>query len=270
MITEKMKKYGGWILIKNQPYFINGIIRKFKPKKCLEIGVARGGSSIIILNALKDIQDSFLISLDLNTITKEGHKIGENVKKFFPELTSNKKWQLFTGEMPHKFLDKLGLKFDFLFLDTVHLTPGELINIIEALPFLEENAIIIMHDIMFHLPTNKYYNPREVKFHPSQIYLFTSLAGCKIIIEDENKGAENIGAVFLYSNKEKYYLNYFLLLLTPWEYMPKKSQIEELRSFILKYYKNEIFLLLFNRAVKENEIYINNFKNVYNKAFKKN
>lgn len=116
-----------------------------------------------------------------------------------------------------------------------------------------------MHDTMFHLPTNRYYRPREVKFHPSQIYLFTSLAGHKIIIEDENKRAENIGAVFLFSNKEKYYLNYFLLLLTPWEYMPTKAQIEELRSFIIKYYKNDEFLLLFNRAVKENEIYIYNY-----------
>ena len=68
MISEKMIKYSGWILKKNEPYFINGIIRKFKPKKCLEIGVARGGSSIIILNALKDISDSFLVSLDLKTL----------------------------------------------------------------------------------------------------------------------------------------------------------------------------------------------------------
>jgi predicted O-methyltransferase YrrM len=52
---------------KNDIYFINGIIRKHKSKKCLEIGVFKGGSSIVILNALKDIKDSFLISLDLNS-----------------------------------------------------------------------------------------------------------------------------------------------------------------------------------------------------------
>ena len=28
--------------------FINGIIRKFKPKKILEVGVYHGGSSVII------------------------------------------------------------------------------------------------------------------------------------------------------------------------------------------------------------------------------
>ena len=44
LITERMKNNSGWELLGNQPYFINGIIRKFKPKKCLEIGVSRGGS----------------------------------------------------------------------------------------------------------------------------------------------------------------------------------------------------------------------------------
>jgi cephalosporin hydroxylase len=68
---------------------MNGIIRKFKPKKCLEIGVDKGGSAIIILNALKDINDSFLVSLDLISYNSKGkYYIGENVKKYFPELTN--------------------------------------------------------------------------------------------------------------------------------------------------------------------------------------
>ena len=54
LITDKIKKYAGYEQKDNEPYFLNGIIRIFKPKKCLEIGVARGGSSIVILNALKD------------------------------------------------------------------------------------------------------------------------------------------------------------------------------------------------------------------------
>ena len=59
IITQKMKVFSSWQLKNNEPYFINGIIRKYKPKKCLEVGVALGGSSIVILNALKDIKDSF-------------------------------------------------------------------------------------------------------------------------------------------------------------------------------------------------------------------
>jgi hypothetical protein len=51
--------------------------------------------------------------------------------------------------------------------------------------------------------------------------------------------------------------------------MPSKTKIEELRVFILKHYKKKIFLNLFNRAVEENNIYINNFKSIYKKVFKK-
>lgn len=268
MINEKMKNYSYWQLLYNEPYFINGIIRKFKPKKCLEIGVAYGGSAIIILNAIKDIDNSFLVSLDLNTnlYCDNSLKTGYRVKEYFPELAN--KWQLYTGEQPHKFLDRLNMKFDFLLLDTVHLSPGELINIIEVLPFLNENAIIILHDIMYHLPIYNYYTPREVKFHPSNIYLMSSLFGDKVIIEDKYRGLENIGAVILYPNQEKYYINYFLLLMSPWEYMPNDTHLNELRNFILKYYKNELFLNIFNKAVEENKIYINKFNSLYSQIFK--
>ena len=181
-----MINYSSWQLANDQPYFINGIIRKYKPKKCLEIGVAFGGSSIVILNAIKDIKNSFLISLDLNEVLycNDKYKTGYRVFKYFPELT--KKWKLYTGEQSHKFLDKLKLKFDFLLLDTAHFSPGELINIIEVLPFLEENAIIILHDIMYHLPSNNYFIPKEKKFHPSNIFLMAALFGDKVIIEDKN------------------------------------------------------------------------------------
>jgi len=85
MFTEKMKRYSSWQLGRIESYSINGIIRKYKPKKCLEIGVGNGGSSIIILNTIKDIQNSFLISLDLNTKLYCNSKLntGHNVYKYF-------------------------------------------------------------------------------------------------------------------------------------------------------------------------------------------
>ena len=78
-------------------YFLNGIIRKFRPKNCLEIGVSRGGSSVVILNAIKDIKGSLLISLDLNErlFINKTQKTGHIVKEYFPELTKN--WKLFVG-----------------------------------------------------------------------------------------------------------------------------------------------------------------------------
>ena len=70
----------------NQKEFLNGIIRKLKPKKILEVGVDRGGSSIIILNAIDDFEDAHLYSIELNS----EEKVGECVNKYFPKFL--KKW----------------------------------------------------------------------------------------------------------------------------------------------------------------------------------
>ena len=261
LITKEMKKYAQWDQLDNEPYFINGIIRKYRPKNCLEIGVSKGGGSIIILNAIKDIEGSSLISLDLNEqlYYNKSEKTGSNVKKYFDNLTINNKWKLYTGKQPHIFLNEINKKFDFLFLDTSHLAPGELINIIEVLPFLNENAIVILHDIMFHLPSHNYYLIKEIKYHPSMIYLMTALEGKKFIMNHKRFQFENIGAIILSKNQEKYYLNYFLLLMSPWEYIPPDEHIEQLKTFIKKYYKKDIYLNIFNHAVNENKLYINKF-----------
>ena len=92
----------------NQKEFLNGVVRKFKPKKVLEIGVAEGGSSIIILNAIKDIEDAHLYSIDLST----NNMIGYCVKNIFQNLSN--KWSLYTGNFPTKFMKSIGNKIWFL------------------------------------------------------------------------------------------------------------------------------------------------------------
>ena len=80
----------------NQREFINGIIRKFRPKKIVELGVLYGGSSIIILNAIRDIKNSHLYSIDING----SQKVGYCVDKYFSYLS--KKWTLFKGNIGAK------------------------------------------------------------------------------------------------------------------------------------------------------------------------
>ncbi len=45
-------------------YFLNSVCLRKQPKKLLEIGVSSGGSSIILLNAIKNIEGAHLYSLD--------------------------------------------------------------------------------------------------------------------------------------------------------------------------------------------------------------
>ena len=231
IVTEKMFKDAHWILSKKQVYFMNGLIRKIKPKSCLEIGVAEGGSSILILNAIKDIDNSSLISLDLKTqsCVNNSLKTGNRVNTYFPELSG--KWSLYTGDLPNVFLDKLNKRFDFVFIDSAHESPGEILNLIEVLPFLNENAIVVIHDIFWHFTRKAPRPPKEIKFTPASIYLMPTLYGDKLLINNE---LENMGAVFLYKNQKYHYLDYFLLLNGFWEYMPTKKQIRDLTLFIKK------------------------------------
>ena len=258
IITGKIIKEANWILSLNEAYLINGIIRKHKPKNCLEIGVAYGGSSVLILNAIKDLSGSYLVSLDL-FLTFKQKEVGYIVKQKFPELMD--KWKLVTGNMPHKYLEKLNLKFDFLFLDTAHVSPGEFFNLIEALPFLNDNAIIVLHDTMWHLVRAfNSYSKEYAKIMPTQIYLMSSLIGEKILINDDKFNFANIGVVCLEKKQENYYINYFLLLMNIWQYFPPDEQINELRNFIIKYYKNNTLLKIFDTAVKFNRIFSKKFK----------
>ena len=245
IITEKMKKNSGWILSLEEAQFINGIIRKNKLKNCLEIGVAQGGSSILILNALKDMENSILVSLDLNKdLYNNPNKLtGYRVKQYFPELLN--KWKLYTGDQAHKFLMNLNIKFDFLFLDSAHVSPGEILNFIEALPFLNENAIVIIHDLFWH-----FHRATNSKFFPSCINLIPALYGDKVFINQNQNEISNLGAVFLYPNQKEHYLDYFLLLLNFWEYIPKVKHINDLRLFIKIYYKEDIYIHIFDKNNK--------------------
>ena len=256
IITTKIIKNSGWQLGGSQPYFINGLIRKIKPKNLLEIGVADGGSSILILNAIKDIPDSRLISLDLNTqlYYDQSKETGYRVNQNFPELTKN--WKLLTGKQPHKFLINLKMKFDFVFLDTAHSAPGEILNFIELLPFLNENAILVLHDILWHFHS-------KIKFFPSNVYLYPVIYGDKVLFKNKDGSIGNIGAIFLYNNQEKHYLDYFFLLLAFWEYIPKDDEINELRIFIKNFYKKDIYLKIFDTAVIKNKISYKNRQKYY-------
>ena len=267
IITEELYTKSGCELSHNQAYFLNGIIRKHKPKNCLEIGVSRGGSSILILNAIKDIQGSQLVSLDLYTVHYKDPSIktGWRVNSFFPNLT--KKWSLYTGDQPHKFLMKLNLKFDFLFLDTAHISPGELFNMIEAMPFLNENAIIVLHDIKLHCTRINKKNELDAKINPPNFHLMTFLYGDKILLKSSQKTIDNMGAIFLYKNQKSHYLEYFFSLISIWDYIPSDDHLKDMKNFIISYYQEESLVDMFNEAVSFNKAFFKKFNKTKFKFF---
>ena len=173
-IKETLKKNECSLMWKNQKEFLNGLIRKFKPKKILEVGVRFGGSSSIILNAIQDIPNSHLYSIDIDN----SNLVGKCVNNYFPQFKN--KWTLFKGNIAAKFMETIGNEIDLAFFDTSHFEPGEILDFLMVLPFLKEGAIVSFHDISNQITyageegTRHEYAPyiifnliRGKKFYPS-------------------------------------------------------------------------------------------------------
>ena len=242
-IKNKLMSIGCSQMWANQREFLNGIVRKFKPKKILEIGVNAGGSSIVILNAINDFKDSHLFSIELNS----AEIVGECANKHFPELT--KKWTLFKGNIATEFIEQIGNDIDMVFIDTSHVEPGEILDFIIVLPFLKENAIALFHDIANQITVANSRN----EYAP--YIIFNAIRGEKYLPSGPGILTKDIGAIRLDSNQKKYYHDYFRLLGGQWQYFPKEAHIEQVKRHFKKYYDNDC-LTMFEEAVSFNRKFV--------------
>ena len=222
--------------------FINGIIRKFKPKKILEVGVYHGGSSIVILNAINDIRNSKLFSIDLYS----DKFVGDCVNKYFPYYERN--WKLFKGNIATEFIEKIGKNIDVALFDTVHFEPGEILDFLMVLPFLNEEAIVIFHDI-----GAQYFSMTRQEWAP--YIIFNGIRGTKFYPSGNYILKHNIGAIKLEKNQSKYYQDYFRLLGGLWQYFPKEIHINLLKNFFVKYYGKKC-LTIFEETISFNRYFV--------------
>ncbi|MDR3290486.1 MAG: class I SAM-dependent methyltransferase [Rickettsiales bacterium] len=235
----------------SEKYFLNGIIRKYKPKKLLEVGVSAGGSSIIMLNAIKEY-DARLYSVDYSKKyyrdnTKEtGYLVQENV----PHLAN--KYKLYTGNIAANFMEEIGGDIDLCLLDTVHSIPGELLDILMILPFMKKDGIIVLHDTSYHCFKNTAY---------SNGILFSVIKANKLqpLMNEDSIPLPNIGAFQLMNDTMQYASDIFLSLNLPWQYLPSDACIQEAIKLYLKYYKEKDIkilekIFLYNKKICENKI----------------
>jgi len=126
LIENEIKNYIEFAI--DEQKFFHGLLRTIKPKKIVEIGVSCGGSAVLILNAIKDIEGAKLFSIDksMNWYRDGNKKTGYLVQEKFPELMN--KWTLYTGGLTAEFIESIGDGIDLASIDTVHITPGEMLD----------------------------------------------------------------------------------------------------------------------------------------------
>lgn len=232
----------------NAKYFLNGIIRYFKPSKILEVGIAEGGGSAIILNAIKDFPSSQLISVDYCEKLYKGSTdklSGFLVDEQFAHLKD--KWTVYRGGDISHFIERIGGDIDLLVLDTAHIHPWETLNFLCILPFMKRDSWVVLHDISLH-----YFSGRDKDLACRYLYGHV-VSDAKITPAPEENYIPhfaNIGAFHVIDDTTKYVCNLFESLLCPWVAVPgvfdKKifpfgtpiltKDLDDIRKIISKYY----------------------------------
>lgn len=255
-ILEEIKnKIEGFVeLSLNEQKFLNGIIRKLRPKKIVEIGVSYGGSSSIILNSIKNINGSKLYSIDKLSYCYRmpTKKTGFLVEEKFPELMN--KWTLYKGKLTSEVIEIIGKNIDLVFIDTMHITPGEMLDWLQVLPFLKEEATVVLHDTFLMYYKGK-IEKNKINFSNNQILVY--IRGELLLPNYSDEiFLHNIGAIKLSKGQNKFYRQYFMALGTQWEYMPNNADLKLMRKFFMKFYGNK-YVKIYDDAIKKNKKHLN-------------
>ncbi|MDR2571328.1 MAG: class I SAM-dependent methyltransferase [Oscillospiraceae bacterium] len=249
--------------------FVNGLIRYYQPESVLEIGVSGGGGTVILLNAINDLPESKLVSIDcMERCYYDDIPIGSNVEVYYKSLPEGK-WTLFTGKDPSEVLMPLGRMFDFAVIDTAHFHPIESLNFLCALPYLKDGAIVILHDISLFTRLNKENGFFDLVSAQATRILISTLVGNKLFPKtksmpyiSDSEFVNNIGAIQITSDTRKYISNVFHALALPWESYPAAHHVESIRHVLEAHYDKPL-LEMFDEAVRWYSVWLNSGKRTF-------
>ena len=205
--------------------FLCGALKTFRPKKILEVGVAGGATTAIILQTLEEIGEPYeMHSIDLaknfhRDETKPSGFMGMFAKeKILGELRGVHKFHL--GKILPQVIDEIGGDIDFVILDTVHMLPGELLDFLAVLPYLTDNAVVVLHDVTLHQLREHDNNATDVLFGAVTAEKFLNFQTDEYLFRYPNIAAFRINEQTV-ENIE----NIFIALTLRWKYFPSKQLV---------------------------------------------
>ncbi len=242
--------------------FLCGALKTFRPKKILEVGVAAGGSTAIILQTLEEIGEAYeMHSVDLNpnflfegyTDRPVGFVTTYAKEKFFGKMSGTHKFHI--GKILPQIIDEIGSGIDFVIIDTVHRLPGEVLDFIAALPYLADNAVVVLHDVSLHQSEAAEENATGVLFGAVTAEKFLSFQPDEYLFRYPNIAAFKVNEQTA-ANIE----NVFLSLILRWNYFPDE-QIKIYRQHYRRFYSDAL-VEIFQDAIDMNAY---NFATAQNK-----
>lgn len=245
-----------------------GIIREMSPRKIVEVGVASGGSTCLILKCLENLglKETKLYSIDLNEKLWFDNKkeTGWLLKKNSDQFSNYSNLELKVGKYAVDIIKDIGDNIDLLFLDTAHCIPGEILDFLLLFPHLSSNAIVVLHD------TNLHNISACGKEQICTRVLINTVTAEKYYVPQKNY--LNIGAFKIIKDTEKYIEDVFASLLLPWAYKIDKEILDNYKEEYRKYY-SDVVIKIWDNAIEcaedrfrmeSEEIYLKEVKRLEN------
>lgn len=219
--------------------FLCGLLKKYHPHKIVEVGMAEGGTTAVIMKCLEMIQsDAQIYSVDLNKqcYCRKDKITGYQMEEVKEELRNYSNHNLVLGCILPEVIDNIGEGIDFVVLDTVHCLPGELLDFLCILPYLNNRAIIVMHDTVLN------FSGCASACCATKI-LFDVASGKKYF-HYENRDLRNIAAIEMNESTRELAANLFSALSITWNYIPDDFAMNCYRNIYRRYYDKECNKLL--------------------------
>lgn len=220
-----------------------GIIREERPKKIVEVGVAAGGTTGIILECLSRLGcDCEVHSCDLaeKYYVDSERETGFLVKDRSAFFDFHNHTFHLGGYLP-EYLDEIGGEIDLTIIDTVHAMPGEILDFLAIYPYMSKSGIVVIHDISYA----QYY----VRTTCPNSVLMASIVGERLESgRDSKRPSEypNIGLIRLNADTKKHISNVFSALMLNWDYLPETREREIYRNFYMRFYSPQDILMMDN------------------------
>lgn len=236
--------------------FLCGIIKEIRPEKIVEIGVAEGGTTAVIMESLFLLgMESRVYSVDLNQklYCNREKATGYVWQEMCNEITGRSIQEFKLGKTIADCIDEIGDAIDLAIIDTTHILPGEILDFLCILPYLKKNATVLLHDISLNWIRCFSDDMKLVLRAKDSIatkVLYTVVTAKKWFYFD--KQPFNIAAFTINDDTVKYIGDCFQALSLTWGYMPSEEMLIRYRSVFSHYY-NEQCMEFFDTAVKANK-----------------
>lgn len=232
--------------------FLCEIIKKYKPHKIVEVGIAGGGTSAIISACINGLGDDtvefYSVDYSERFYRDSKYESGYLGKKADELLEIKFKHKYCLGNIAYSFKKDIGYDIDLLILDTMHSLPGEVLDFVSLLPQLKNGCVVVLHDIALNLLSDA-----RDKFATGVLYSVVS--GKKIYKYDATKedGCANIGAFIVDESTRENVEDLFFSMMLTWNYIPDCAQIALYKECISKSYNKKLYELFCNIIDWQNE-----------------